>query len=287
MGLNLQPTCDTAVVIGFTNAWAAPAAVVHQAFQDQHPGVAYDAVLMVQDLPSHEQTLFNQIRPSQFIDYSPPIAGTERYERVSTMAFSRYECWSMLEYYKRVLWIDADTLPVGEVLSCFDHCDDSGLGLIEHTGIPISVSFRSPIPGYDMHRTCFNSGFIALTRNVGDYQAQRDWLYMATTRWADSVNSDQAIINLMFQDQSMDVTCLPGKYNCSPEYPVEDVRVLHPWGNHKFWDGLSDVRWDRYYNTWLEMDGSKCPQPKPRPSVTPQPNKLRRGLAKMRRLCPI
>lgn len=282
MQLNLEPTCDTAVVIGFTNAWAAPAAVVLQAFQDQHPGQAYDSVLMVQGLDAEDRDRLNRIRPSQFIDYQPAIAGTERFKRVSTMAFSRYECWAMLEHYQRVLWIDADTLPVGEVLSCFDQCSNSGIGLIEHTGTPIRVSFMQDVPDYDMQRTCFNSGFIALNRNVGDYHAQRDWLYDATAKWADHVSSDQAVINMLFQAYDLPVTKLPGKYNCSPDQPVDDVRVLHPWGNHKFWDGLSHSLWDDYHQRWCAMGGTPAPEPKR--IHTPPPSVLRRGLAKMRRM---
>lgn len=287
MQLNLEPTYDTAVVIGFTRAWAAPAAVVLQAFAEQHPNADYDSILMVQGLNEADRERLNDIRTSQFIDYRPAIAGTERFKRVSTMAFSRYECWAMLEHYKRVLWIDADTLPVGEVLSCFDLCGKSGIGLIEHTGIPISVSFKQPVPGYDMQRTCFNSGFIALTRAVGDYRAQREWLYSTTASEADSVSSDQAVINLMFQAFDLPVTKLAGKYNCSPEQPVEDVRVLHPWGNNKFWDGLNDPRWDAYHRHWVAMGGEPAPKPKPKAIAAPQPGRLRRGLSKMRRLCPI
>lgn len=281
----LRPTCDTAVVIGFTRAWTAPAAVVLQALNKLQPQ-PFDAIMMVQDVPQDQRDLINTIRPCQFIDYAVDLKDPERFARVSSMAFSRYECWAMLEKYERVLWIDADTLPVGEILSCFDHIQDTGIGLIPHTGTPISVSFAMDVPGFDMQRECFNSGYIALTRAVGDYQAMRDWLYDATTKWSDYVSSDQAVINMMFQALDVPPTVLPGKYNCSPDKPVEDVRVLHPWGNHKFWDGISDPRWDAYHQQWIDTGGQPAPEPKPR-YTPPTRNKLRRGLSAMRRLCPI
>lgn len=279
----LEPTCNTAIVMGFTRAWAGPAAVVLQALNDVEPQ-PFDAVMLVQDLPQDQRELFNRIRPCQFIDYEPDLKNPDRFARVSSMAFSRYECWSMLAKYERVLWIDADTLPVGEVLSCFDFVRFTGLGLIPHTGTPIKVSFAKDVPGFDMQRECFNSGYIALTRAIGDYQAHRDWLHDATTRWSEYVNSDQAVINLLFQAFDMPPTVLPGKYNCSPEHPVEDVRVLHPWGNQKFWDGLSDPRWDALHRRWVEIGGEPAPEPKPRPQV-PTASRLRRGLQAIRRLC--
>jgi len=281
----LNPTCETAVVMGFTRAWVGPAAVVLQALQEVEPK-PFDTIMMVQDLPDDQRDLLNRIRPCQFIDYKANLKDPDRFQRVSSMAFSRYECWAMLEKYKRVLWIDADTLPVGEVLSCFDHCQDTGMGLIPHTGTPIQVSFANAVPGFDMQRECFNSGYIALTRAIGDYQGQRDWLHDATARWSEHVNSDQAVINLLFQTLHTPPTVLPAKYNCSPENPVDDVRVLHPWGNHKFWDGLNDPRWDVYHQRWIDMGGEPAPAPKPRtqPQTT---GRLKRGLQAMRRLCPV
>lgn len=279
----LRPTCDTAIVIGCTRAWTAPAAVVLQALNaaEPHP---FDAVMMVQGVPQAQRDLLNTIRPCQFIDYEIDLKDAKRFARVSTMAFSRYECWAMLKAYERVLWIDADTLPVGGVLSCFDYVKDTGLGLIPHLGTPICVSFAKEVPGFDMQRECFNSGYIALTRANSDYTAQRDWLYDATTRWSGYVNSDQAVINLLFQAMNTPPTVLPSKYNCSPEKPVEDVRVLHPWGNHKFWDGLGDPRWDAYHQRWVDMGGEPAPTPKPRIEIT-NPGRLRRGLNAIRRLC--
>lgn len=279
----LQPTCKTAVVMGFTRAWAGPAAVVLQALNGVEPQ-PFDAVMLVQDLPKSQRDLLSNIRPCQFIDYNPELKDPGRFARVSSMAFSRYECWAMLAKYERVLWIDADTLPVGEVLSCFDFVRYSGLGLIPHTGTPIKVSFAKDVPGFDMQRECFNSGYIALTRAIGDYQAHRDWLNNATAHWSDYINSDQAVINLLFQAMGAPPTVLPGKYNCSPESPVEDVRVLHPWGNQKFWDGLSDPRWDALHRSWVEMGGEPAPAPKPRPPIR-NTGRLRRGLQAIRRLC--
>lgn len=279
----LSPTCDTAVVIGFTRGWTAPAAVVLQALNEHEPQ-PFDAILMVQDVPQEQRDLLNTIRPCQFIDYDIDLKTPERFARVSTMAFSRYECWAMLEQYERVLWIDADTLPTSEILSCFDHLRDTGLGLIPHTGTPIRVSFAKDVPGFDMRRECFNSGYIALTRTIGDYTAHRDWLYDATTTWCDYVNSDQAVINLLFQAMHIPPTSLPSKYNCTPEKPVDDVRVLHPWGNHKFWDGLNDPRWDAYHQRWIDMGGEPAPKPKPRIQIS-NPSRLRRGLQAIRRLC--
>ena len=279
----LEPTCDTTIVMGFTRAWAGPAAVVLQALNDVEPQ-PFDAVMLVQDLPIEQRDLLNSVRPCRFINYEPDLKDPDRFARVSSMAFSRYECWAMLAKYERVLWIDADTLPVGEILSCFEYVGDTGLGLIPHTGTPIRVSFAKDVPGFDMQRECFNSGYIALTRSIGDYQAHRDWLHNATTRWSDFVNSDQAIINLLFQAMKTPPTVLPGKYNCSPETPADDVRVLHPWGNQKFWDGLSDPRWDAYHDRWVAMGGEPAPEPKPRPQVQPA-GRLRRGLQAIRRLC--
>ena len=279
----LEPTCNTAIVMGFTRNWTGPAAVVLQALNEVEPQ-PFDAIMLVQDLPQQQRDLLNTIRPCRFIDYQPQLKDPGRFARVSSMAFSRYECWAMLEQYERVLWIDSDTLPVGEVLSCFEFLRYAGLGLIPHTGTPIRVSFANDIPGFDMDRECFNSGYIALTRALGDYRAQYDWLHDATDRYSNDVNSDQAVINLMFQALDSPPIVLPGKYNCSPENPVEDVRVLHPWGNHKFWDGISDPRWDAYHQRWIAMGGLPAPEPRPRPQVKTQ-SRLMRGLQAMRRLC--
>ena len=63
----LAPTCDTAIVMGFTRAWTGPAAVVLQALNDVEPQ-PFDAVMMVQYLPQEQRDLLTAIRPCQFID---------------------------------------------------------------------------------------------------------------------------------------------------------------------------------------------------------------------------
>jgi lipopolysaccharide biosynthesis glycosyltransferase len=277
----LQRQADTAIVMGFTSAWAGPAAVVLQALSEVEPE-PFDAVLLVRDLPQSQRELFQAIRPSTIIDYEPKLEDADRFSRVSSMAFSRYACWAMLERYERVLWIDSDTLPVGEVMSCFEYVRETGLGLVPHTGTPMRVSFAKDVPGYDMQRECFNSGYIALTRDNNAYREQLAWLHEATRRWSDYVNSDQAVINLMFQAMDAPPTRLPDKYNCSPTSPVDDVRVLHPWGNQKYWDGLSDPRWDAYHRRWIAMGGNAAPLPRPTAPANDQ-GRLRRGLSAIRR----
>lgn len=243
-----------AIVFGITSNWTFAAGTVLLGLQKHKLDYVYDVIIYQQSLGDEQRQLLEQVCPCTFIEYDVDIVNAEKFARVSKMAFSRYECFGLLEKYRRVLWLDADIVIKGDISDLIDSCS-SGIAMYKHENTPISVSFSHPVPGFDMTRECFNDGIFLLTDRLANPTALRRWCYEKTNEWSDAINSDQAIINLLLQEFALQVSELDVKYNCPPNLETPSTVILHPWGKKKFWAGYVDPLWDRYYAEWRALGG--------------------------------
>lgn len=241
-------------MLGITDNWAFAAGTVLFGLQEHNPRLNYDVIIYHQNLSDKNRKLLYQIYPCTFIDYDIKLVNERKFARVSKMAFSRYECFGLLSKYKKVLWLDSDILIKGSISGLIDSCV-SGAALYKHEGIPMSISFSSPVPGFDMTRECFNDGIFLFSDELYDPQMLKEWCYEKTNEWTNEINSDQAIINLLLQKFDLAVSGLDIKYNCPPDRESTQTVIVHPWGTRKFWDGHIDPLWDKYYFKWKALGG--------------------------------
>lgn len=244
-----------AIVLGITDNWAFAAATVLLGLQEHKLKHDYNIIIYHQNLSDKNRLLLQQIHPCVFVDYEVDLINTEKFSRVSKMAFSRYECFGLLEKYKKVLWLDSDILIKGDISGLIDSCA-SGIAMYKHEGIPMSVSFSLPVLGFDMTKVCFNTGILLLTDSLDNVEALREWCYEKTNEWSNEINSDQAIINLLLQAFDLSVSELDIRYNCPPNMESTETLILHPWGENKFWNGLVHPLWEKYFLQWRALGGN-------------------------------
>ena len=243
-----------AIVLGITDNWAFAAGTVLLGLQQYKLEHEYDVIIYHKKASDKNRQLLYQIHPCVFIDYDIALVNAEKFARVSKMAFSRYECFDLLESYSKVLWLDSDILIKGDISSLIDSCS-SGLAMYKHVDIPMSVSFSMPVPGFNMARECFNDGIFLLADSLNNPSSLREWCYEKTNKWANEINSDQAVINLLLQEFDLPVSELDMKYNCPPDQESTETIILHPWGRDKFWDGYVNPLWDKYFFQWRALGG--------------------------------
>lgn len=244
-----------AIVLGITDNWAFALATVLAGLKEHGLKHDYDIIIYHQNLSHKNRRLLHQIHPCFFVDYDIGLVGAEKFSRVSKMSFCRYECFGLLEKYKKALWLDSDILIKDDISGLIDSCA-SGIAMYKHKGTPISVSFSLPVPGFDMSRECFNAGVLLVTDGLGDYRALKKWCYEKTNEWSNEINSDQAIINLLLQEFDLSVSELDIKYNCPPNMESIETVILHPWGEKKFWDGHIHPLWDKHFFHWKGLGGN-------------------------------
>ena len=242
------------IVLGITGDWAFAAGTVLLGLQEHKPKHDHDVIIYHQNLSDKNQWLLYQIHPCIFIDYDVDLVNAEKFSRVSEMAFSRYECFGLLAEYEKVLWLDSDVLIKGDISGLIE-IHGAGIAMYKHEGIPMSVSFSLPVPGFDMVRECFNDGIFLVTDSLDDFGALKEWCYEKTNEWSSEINSDQAIVNLLLQEFVLSVSELDMRYNCPPDKELSQTVIIHPWGERKFWDGHVHPLWDKYYFQWRALGG--------------------------------
>ena len=72
-----------------------------------------DIKIFEQGISGKDKKILNSILPCEFIEYKFPHQGyltDETVKKFSELTFSRFECFDMLNEYKKVLWLDIDIL---------------------------------------------------------------------------------------------------------------------------------------------------------------------------------
>jgi lipopolysaccharide biosynthesis glycosyltransferase len=249
----------TAIVLGITGDWAFAAATVLFGLKQHFHNQSYDIIIFHDNMATHDQESLNKIHECHFIQYAIKLINPDKFNRVTKMAFSRFECFGLLEKYENVIWIDSDVLIVGNLDKLVSQ-NQTGFSMYRHENIPINVSFSSNVDGYNMNADCYNDGIFIINRSLKHPLQLKKWCYEKTEKFFKHINSDQAIINLLLQEFDIEVTSLDLKYNCHPENNFQNPLIFHPWGPGKFWNKFWNPIWDSYYQQWLELKGTPCPE---------------------------
>ncbi|MEI8389700.1 MAG: glycosyltransferase [bacterium] len=252
------------IVLGATGNLTFAVANVLIGIKKHLPNLDADFIIFHNDISEKDQNLLNSIIPSKFIDYEMPINtnGVEQssFPRYSKLAFSRYECFRMLDEYKKVLWIDVDILIQKDISGIFDYAK-TGISLLQEEA-PLQECFSVSLENYDMQGSHYNSGVLLLDENIVEPTKMADWLYSKTYEFADYLKyADQGVINLLIQEFKLEVDKLPEKFNCHPrKKEVTRAPIVHTYSPQKFWSWYEKMynfkEWDENYRKWLKMGGT-------------------------------
>jgi len=255
---------DRAVVFGATGNLSFAVANVLMGIKKHSPDIKADFIVFHNDISENDQNFLNSIIPCKFIEYEMPINtnGVEQssFPRYSKLAFSRYECFRMLDEYKQVLWMDVDILIQKDISRIFEYAK-TGISLYQEEA-PLQECFSSNNFGYDMNGNHYNSGVLLLRDNLSEYHKMADWLYSKTYELAQYLKyADQGVINILLQEFKLEVDNLPEKYNCHPlKKEIKNACTVHPYSPQKFWSWFNKKyhfkEWDQNNKKWLKMGGT-------------------------------
>ena len=247
---------QTLFVIGVTSDWVFAAANVVIGL-NKTTKIGYDVRILHNGISADDKKNLLRLKDSiQFQQFNFEEANTKKFNRVSMMAFSRFECFRYLNDYEYVVWLDADITLEKGLDEITRYSCESGISLYKHENTPISVSFSSEVQGFDMNAPCYNDGIFVISQKLKDEgEAIAKWLYEATIRYYHAINSDQAVFNLMLQQFQISPSNLPMIYNSHPGKNDKEAHIIHPWGEGKFWNKFFYESWDMNYNEWTHLSG--------------------------------
>lgn len=228
-----------------------------------------DEVVCIHDghLLKTDQSKLSKIMPMRFIKYECPIRlskinkTTLRY--FSKMVFSKYECLRLLDDYNRVTFFDYDMEIIGSLKAVFD-TTPSGVKMILDGEVKTQLhpEFRDiQIPGIDMQGKGMCASLFSFEDSLPNYSAMYQYLCDVTEEYgAYLFGPEQFGFSLMLQHFKIsNVEHLePSIYSLHPqEFNTQsNAKILHAYGQPKYWNGLLSKQWSNNYAEWITMGGS-------------------------------
>jgi len=213
------------------------------------------------------QKLLDEIFPTKCIEYDFPISdisifdGNPSFPYFSKMVFCKFECFKLLDDYSCVIWLDYDIVIKQDLRELTDFCD-SGIKFVE-SDWKTKEQFFEPIDEYDMERFTICSSTFVLQEHIGDYSAMYNFCYEFTKKYAKSLYlCDQAVFDCLIQKYKLNTYFLdPNIYSPHPKNASgnQQVKIIHAYGQPKFWNGLENEQWNSNYKIWIRMGGKRKP----------------------------
>lgn len=194
--------------------------------------------------------------------YCSPIPDRELWRMPSIRYFSplvlsKFESLALLEEYREVIWMDTDVTVLAPLVdqltkAKFDlafvpakHSPAKSLrrddGTLPNTGAGLSAGFLvlrdsllGPAPYADF--------LVKFVREHGDnlYLPEQAAFESMLLRWK---------VKILFLDENV--------YCAAPADVSRVTRILHSWGSEKFWKTEASASWNKFYQDWRDLGGSK------------------------------
>jgi lipopolysaccharide biosynthesis glycosyltransferase len=221
----MQNKKDMAITLGASGNMAFAAANVLMQLKKYSPNLANDVIIFQQGMSEKDMRLMQTIMPCRFIEYEFKRDIDEKYiGRFTPVAFSRYDCFDMLDEYRKILWLDIDILIQKDIT---EMCSDTSTGACFSQGYyPVWTVFKKKFDcPYDLDRNYYDSGTFIIQDKIQDvprYREITNWLYDKTIEYAQYLHlPDQGVINLMLQEFNLDITPLNREaYVCHPTHEM-------------------------------------------------------------------
>lgn len=212
-------------------------------------------------MPGRDMQLMSRILPTRFIEYRLPEAVTAVLKdgagHFTPMVFCKYECLNLLTDYRTVVWSDYDTIVLDDISEIFNPTSPLKMLLMENGS---AKSFLHPIEEYDMDTWGMCGSLFVLQDNLENYMDMYNFCYEKLCIYCQNLYlGEQAIFDIMLQEFSLKPERLShSTYTPHPrdhtQYP--HAKILHAYGGSKFWNGLQNTLWQKYYGQWRSMGGS-------------------------------
>ena len=261
MDKDLIDSSPSAVVFGITKDLAP--AVASVLMDLQRVGTAHnpDIFIFHDGIQAHQRKILQKIGEKQiiFVRYRAPISTKTKLvpsvRQFTPMVFSKFECIKLLDKYQTVLWLDCDIVIKKNVDELFQHSENDLIFV--PGGRPVRAQFNYSILNYDLEKESMSSGLIVFNRNSLTFQ-DYEYCFEKTEEYSSYlVMPEQAIFDLLIQDRSL--KCLQVSdsiYACHPKSEESSqAKIIHSYGQPKFWNGMYDEQWQANSQKWLEMGG--------------------------------
>ena len=250
---------ELSIVLGATGNMAFALGNVLIGLKRHNNDLNADIIVFEQGITKKDKQVLESILPVEFREYKFPDKKSltkETLKRFSEITFSRFECFIMLEEYKKVLWFDIDILITQNIQQILG---ENSTGISLASGDENSSDFEIEIENIPH----YNAGVMYLQDNLPNYEILTEWCYKKTIELSKYLKcADQGIINLVIKEKNLEVHWLHWKYNYTPAYGSgQNVVVYHTFCPEKFWNHWNFDEWNKNNEEWIKMGGTPYQKP--------------------------
>ena len=257
-----------AVVFGLTSDHIFAVACVMMDLKRIVPGLIDEVVIIHDGINPKDQVILESILPCRFILYDFPLKSKKVLNAPSVrhftkMIFTKFECLRLLDSYNNVAWMDYDIVIQSDMSELF-FPSDSGFK-IALGGVSVREQLIEPVADYDMNAQGMGAHVFVVQDNLKNYMDMYRFCYAKLDQYAQVLFlPEQAIFDFMIQEFKLNADFFDAKvYGPHPTETVnaKQAKIIHCWGQPKFWNGTHNIQWDTNYSAWLQMGGSKYKAP--------------------------
>lgn len=259
---------NRAVVFGLTSNHIFAVACVMMDIKRLSPDLADEVVVIHDGVSERDQKILSGILPTRFILYEfpindPKVLQSKSIQHFSKMVFTKFECLKLLDDYKNVMWLDYDIIVQADISDLFSPCE-SGIKMMPG-GLQVRGQLLAEVAEYDMNVEGICGSTFVFQDNLAKYKDMYEFCYRKLSRYADILYlGEQGIFDFMIQEFGLKPVPIDRRiYSPHPSDTkyASSAKIIHAFGQPKFWNGLSSEHWDKNYATWLRLGGSKYMPP--------------------------
>jgi len=227
-----------------------------------------DIIVFHDGISESDQIIIKKILPVKFRYYKYPgntddfPDGLKNY--FSTMIFCKYECFNLLNEYKTVIWTDYDVILNNDISELLIPIPFGFRMMLDTIHKDIRTMFTNEINNIsvknnlDVPAIC--TPIFVFFDNMIKYNEYYNYCLEKTDKFAPYLYlPEQCIFNLLIQDYNIQYENIDYQTYCANPLHVnitESTKIIHAYGQPKFWNGLNNSVWENNYKTWLKMGGS-------------------------------
>jgi lipopolysaccharide biosynthesis glycosyltransferase len=255
---------SNAVVFGLTANHTFAVACVMLDLKRLAPTLVDEVVIIHDGIIQKDQTILESILPTRFILYDFPLKNDRvlyapAVQHFTKMVFTKFECLRLLDAYKNIVWMDYDIVIQDDISELFLPCN-SGAKMMRGA-VSVREQLLEAVPAYNMNAEAISAGLFVFHDNLQSYMEMYRFCYEKLDRYAPILYMpEQAIFDFMIQEFGLQPDLLDGVlYASHPTDPINatQAKIIHSWGQPKFWNGIHNAQWETNYNKWLGMGGSR------------------------------
>jgi len=259
----VKPKKNRAIVFTVSKNLTFSIACVMMDIKRLSPGLADEIVIIHDGVNKKDKELLSSILPTRFIEYKMPFDDisfipNSILDYFTKMVFAKFECLKLLNDYHSVMLSDYDIVIQKDISELFEYCD-SGMRFMLSGNVRNQL--HNTVDDYNMEADGICASIFVFQDHMGDFNAMHDFCYASLKKYAQVIYlPEQSIFNFMIQEFNLEVTPIDGKvYSPHPTDKdlVADAKIIHAYGQPKFWNGLENEHWNGNYAEWLTMGGSR------------------------------